>query len=233
MYNWVGVSLEKLDRDDEAIMNYRRALELEPDNAIAYTNFGRACDRMGRQHEAIAAYHKAIACYRKALELDPRKRQAHNDLAWLLVPARTQCSSTPLRPRLAKKSVELEPQNGSYWNTLGIAHYRAGAWKAAIDALKKSDELLKGDLFSFNAFFLAMAHWQLGAKDEARKSYEQAVQWMEKNKPEDEELHRFRAEAAELLGITPPPPTADKQPVVDQAPNTNDPAPSSALNPKP
>lgn len=44
-----------------------------------------------------------------------------------------------------------------------------------------------------------MAHWQLGDQDEARKFYDQAVEWMEKNKPQDEELKRFRAEAAELL----------------------------------
>jgi hypothetical protein len=53
-----------------------------------------------------------------------------------------------------------------------------------------------------------MAHWQLGHKDEARKWYSQAVGWMEKHKealtkdqPHAEELKRFRAEAAELLGI--------------------------------
>ena len=49
---------------------------------------------------------------------------------------------------------------------------------------------------SFDWFFLAMAHWQLDEKDEARKWYDQGVQWMEKNKPEDEELRRFREEAA-------------------------------------
>jgi hypothetical protein len=46
-----------------------------------------------------------------------------------------------------------------------------------------------------------MAHWHLGDKDEARKCYNQGVQWMEKNQPENEELRRFRAEAAELLGV--------------------------------
>ena len=52
--------------------------------------------------------------------------------------------------------------------------------------------------------FLAMAHWQLGNKDEARKWYDQGVQWMQKNKPEDEELRRFRTEAEELLRIAQP-----------------------------
>ena len=67
--------------------------------------------------------------------------------------------------------------------------------------MQKSDELLQGNPPSFNAFFLAMAHWQLGNEAEARKWYAQAVEWMEKNKPHDEELLRFRAEAEQLLKV--------------------------------
>jgi len=36
---------------------------------------------------------------------------------------------------LAAKAVELRPAEGAYWNTLGVAHYRAEEWQAAIDAL--------------------------------------------------------------------------------------------------
>ena len=51
-------------------------------------------------------------------------------------------------------------------------------------------------------FIMAMALAQLGEKEQARTCYDRGVQWMEKNQPQDEELHRFRAEAAALLGIT-------------------------------
>jgi hypothetical protein len=53
---------------------------------------------------------------------------------------------------------------------------------------------------SYDWFFLAMTHWRLGRKSDARKSYDQAVQWMEKNDPKNARLRRFRAEAEELLG---------------------------------
>src|SRR5205823_14947288 len=66
----------------------------------------------------------------------------------------------------SKKAVNLAPQEGNNWNTLGVAHYRAGDPKAAIAALEKSDELLKGNDLSFNAFFLAMTQWQLGRSEE-------------------------------------------------------------------
>jgi hypothetical protein len=46
-----------------------------------------------------------------------------------------------------------------------------------------------------------MAHWRLGNRDEARRRYDQAVAWMEKHQPKNDELLRFRAEAEELLKL--------------------------------
>jgi hypothetical protein len=45
-----------------------------------------------------------------------------------------------------------------------------------------------------------MAQWQLGEKEKARTWFDRAVQWMKKNQPSNEELRRFHAEAAEMLG---------------------------------
>ena len=87
---------------------------------------------------------------------------------------------------------------------LGLQNLRglrqARDWKAAIEASNKSSELRNGG-DSFDWFFLAMANWQLGKKAEARKWYDEAVQWMDKNQPKDEELRRFRSEAEALLGM--------------------------------
>ena len=55
-----------------------------------------------------------------------------------------------------------------------------------------------------DAFFLAMAHWQLGNKEKARNYFDEAVKRMRKRDPDDEELARFRAEAAALLEIKKP-----------------------------
>ncbi len=141
-------------------------------------------------------------------DLDPAKVRAFeeardaNNTAWPLATNPDAKQRDPARAiELAHKGVGLAPKQAIYWNTLGVAHYRAGHWKDAIEALTKSMELQKGALESFDTFFLAMAHWQLGKKEEARKWYNQAVGWMENNKANDDELRRFRAEAADLLGI--------------------------------
>ena len=50
-------------------------------------------------------------------------------------------------------------------------------------------------------FFLAMADWQLGNRDEARQWYDRAVTWMEKEPSRSSELmKRLQGEAAQLLG---------------------------------
>jgi tetratricopeptide (TPR) repeat protein len=103
----------------------------------------------------------------------------------------------------------LEPDEGDYWNTMGVARYRAGDWRGAIAALEKATAL--HGRTSYDDFFLAMSHWQLGERPEARRLYDQAVQWMEKNRPRNEELRRFRGEAAELLGIGDPTRSAEEK----------------------
>ena len=46
-----------------------------------------------------------------------------------------------------------------------------------------------------------MAHWQRDEREDTGKWYDRGVDWMVKNKSQDQELQRFRAEAAELLGL--------------------------------
>ena len=96
--------------------------------------------------------------------------------------------------------MELAPQVGVCWTTLGIAHYRIGRWQESADALQKACELRAGG-DGFDWFFLAMARWQLGDKEQARVWYDRAVQWMEKYQPRNDELRRFRQEAENLFGI--------------------------------
>jgi tetratricopeptide (TPR) repeat protein len=129
----------------------------------------------------------------------PASAKVYNALAWGLVcypvgfgKRKLAFSNPPLAHELATRAVELEPGNTSIWNTLGAARYRSGDWHGACAALEKSMQLRnRGD--SFDWFFLAVAHWQLGNKHEARRWYDRAVQWMEKNKPRDGELLMFRA----------------------------------------
>jgi uncharacterized protein HemY len=99
---------------------------------------------------------------------------------------------------LAQKAVQAAQKEPAYWNTLGAAQYRAGDWQGAVSSLHKSMDLTNGG-DSGDWFLLAMAYRRLGNKEQAKRSYDKAVQWMDKHKPEDQELRRFRAEAQALI----------------------------------
>jgi tetratricopeptide (TPR) repeat protein len=230
-----GVAYAKLGQPDKALADYSKVIELDPKDAKAWNNRGNVYRNLGQPDKALAdfsraieldpklapawgnrgnAYRdlgqwdKAIADFSKAIDLDPKHDIAINALAWQL----GTCPDAKLRNsgravELAKKAVQLAPEQGAYWNTLGVAHYRAGDWQAAVAALNKSVELGRG-VDASDRLFLGMAHQELGNPDEARKWYDQAVQWLEKHKPalekdklQAEELLRLRSEAEDVLQL--------------------------------
>jgi tetratricopeptide (TPR) repeat protein len=183
-----------LQQYDRAVADFTRVVQLDPKYAGAW--YGR-----GDAYAQLGSYRHALADYEKVLQLAREEPEALNGLAWFLATCPDASLRDPKRAvELARQATTKAPKAGEMWNTLGVAHYRAGEWHAAIDALEKSMKLRRGG-DSGDWFFLAMAHWQLGGKGEARKWHERAVQWMDRNNPRDEELQRFRAEAAALLQV--------------------------------
>jgi serine/threonine-protein kinase len=165
--------------------------------------------RAGRAAEAEQAYRAGLAILERLLReaaADPARTQElaarANELAWFLATCPLPAVRDPARAvELAEQAVQLAPKTGNFWNTLGVARYRTGHWKAAITALETS-LTLQGDN-AHDEFFLAMAHWQLGDRSQARQWFDKAVQRMERDSPYDDELRQFRAEASALLGISP------------------------------
>ena len=60
-------------------------------------------------------------------------------------------------------------------------------------------------------FFSAMAHWQLGDEHQALELFGRGVVWIEENSPVEDRHARYRAEAAELLGVEDASATAGKE----------------------
>jgi serine/threonine protein kinase/TPR repeat protein len=197
----LGRSQEALEYAQTGVRLHEQLASRHPDNKEHPRRLEGSQGILSKVLQSLGRADEAIAVYSKVIELEPGSIAARNNLAWLLATGPDSKIRDPKRAvELAKKAVELAPEEGTYWNTLGVSHYRAGDWKAAIAALEKSMELRKGG-DSSDWFFLAMARWQLGDKKEARNWYDQAVEGMGKNLPKDEELRRFRMEAEQLLGM--------------------------------
>ncbi|MGE5193480.1 MAG: hypothetical protein ACM3U2_13385, partial [Deltaproteobacteria bacterium] len=194
---WEKLTAERDHRDHSwhLITAYGRLVKLlreanRADEAEAVClNASALWEERAREHSDSADYraYVALVC---------------NNLAWNLVASgEPDARISNAAVGLARNAVELAPNAAHFVNTLGVAYYRAAQWNAAIETLTRSEELYRGDNFSHNALFIAMAHWQRGDKDQARKAYAAALVWIEKFAPRNDELLRFRAEAASLLGL--------------------------------
>ena len=147
---------------------------------------------------------EAAEPYRKALALEEDDPAVNNELAWFLATSpESRLRDAARAVRLAKKVVTARPESGNYRNTLGVAYYRQGDDRAAIAELETAMSMQAGGN-SFDWFFLAMAHWRLGDRNQARTWFDRAVQWMARHQPHDGELCRFRAEAEALLAVPGP-----------------------------
>jgi tetratricopeptide (TPR) repeat protein len=129
---------------------------------------------------------------------DPLTLSTMNHLAWMLVTrAETTVPEAERALKLSQKTCQLQPRNRACLNTLGVAHYRAGQYQPAIEALQKSIEA--GFDTPDNWLFLAMAHWKLDEQEEGCQWFDKALQWRETTQPGDE-LAGFFAEAGQLHG---------------------------------
>jgi serine/threonine protein kinase/Flp pilus assembly protein TadD len=202
-YSWLATALTEKGLLDEAIATYRERLRFTPHDApIICHRLGILLWHRGLLEEADAMSREAVRLLGIQVRLQPSSARPQNYLARHLATwPNPQLRNATRAVELAQHAVELEPLNGMYWNTLGVAHYRARDWKAAIEALQKSNDLIDDKNVSFNAFFFAMANWQLGNQDEAKKWYDQAMVRTDKSQVQDEELQRICAEATALLDV--------------------------------
>jgi len=116
--------------------------------------------------------HAAASTYRKAIRgPGSRDKKAgasyQSALSWLLATTLDKELHNPQEAvRLANSAVD--NSNGSAdWRTLGVAHYAAGNWSDAADALQKSMELAEGG-DAVEWLLLATALWHLHGRDIAR-----------------------------------------------------------------
>jgi tetratricopeptide (TPR) repeat protein len=188
--------------------------------ALSHHALGLVLGELSRAQEAEVAFRKALAIWSDLVKENPALEEeyrlwlawSYNDLADLFATCPAPTYRDPCQAvELAQKAVVLHPGYFGFWNTLGTAHYRVGDYIAAVKELEKSMTMHDGgDCYDW--FFLAMAHLQLDHKPEARKFYDRATAWMEKNERKLEKsklqaarFRRFRAEAADLLGRLDPP----------------------------
>jgi tetratricopeptide (TPR) repeat protein len=193
---------------EKAIACYRARVEDDPTDWEGWANLGQGYNILGgavwefdRPGDATGPFREAGRAYRAAVQLAPGIPRALNYLAWFLASCPEERFRDPAEAiRLAERALQLAPEAGSIWNTLGVAHYRAGHWEECLAALERSMEL-RGGGDGIDWFVTAMALARRGRPEPARGWYARAAEWMDRHSALDGELARLRAEAAALLGL--------------------------------
>jgi len=116
----LGDALKRQGKLDLAIAAYRKSIEVDPKFVRGHHALIVTLQQQGKWQEALIWLGKATA-------LDPAHPYDRNELAWYFVAQTPEELRQPALWRQAcRGAVELEPEAGIYWNTLGVAHYRAG-----------------------------------------------------------------------------------------------------------
>jgi tetratricopeptide (TPR) repeat protein len=222
----IAVSLQRLERKDEALAKLKDLIVREPKNFDAIVTLGNIYRSNEDFANAAKTYDDAIALI--AGNDEGRWRVyyfdgiAHERLKqWDIAEQRFRraLELSPNEPSvlnylgysmiekninltealdMVKKAVELKPNDGYIIDSLGWAYYQLGDYEQAVTIIERAVELLPAD--PTIADHLGDAYWRVGRKLEARFQWQHAID----NKPEPADLKRIQEKMEKGLPEVPP-----------------------------
>ncbi len=127
LYREMGIILGSLERYEEMIASYDKAIAINPNHDWVWSNRGTALGQLGRYEEAIASYDKAIA-------INPN----HN-WAWVLRGAVLgQLGRYEEAIASYDKAIAINPNDDDAWNNRGDALGELGRYEEAIASYDKT-----------------------------------------------------------------------------------------------
>jgi superkiller protein 3 len=161
--NNLGASLLQQGKLEEAIAEFRKAVELDPKYVAAHLNLAYAYDRKGQGEEAIAQY-------RRLIELDPGSHFAHNNMGVLYDKKGLYTEAI----REFEQVLQIDPSNETALKNLenarrskGIVHEREERFAQATKEVEADPKNPRA------AYNLGRLYASYGKKD-------QALQWLAK-----------------------------------------------------
>jgi tetratricopeptide (TPR) repeat protein len=119
-------------RGAQAIKVLQTAQSRFPEDTLLTFELGAILDKQKRHAEAEAAFRQVIA-------QDPENAPALNYLGYLLAERGEKLDESV---DLVKRALAIEPENGSYLDSLGWAYYKAGNYRQALEHLERAAEQL-------------------------------------------------------------------------------------------
>jgi len=182
---------------NEAIKNYNKAIQIQPDYAEAYNNRGNILKDLVKPNEAIKNYNKAIQIkpdyaeaysnlgvslqelgrldeaiknYQKAIQLKPDYAEAYSNFGTAL----QELGRSNEAIKSHNKAIQLDPNDSSAYSNLGVALKDLGQLDEAINNYNKAIKLKPDYEIAYNNLGVTLR--ELGRLDEAVKNYSKAIQ---------------------------------------------------------
>lgn len=166
----LGDTLRGLERFDEALVPYNKALSLvdEPEEQHWIVFFARAI-----AYERTDQWEQAEADFRKALELRPEQPQVLNYLGYSFLEMKTNYDEAL---SMIERAVELRPDSGYIIDSLGWGLYRLGRYEEAVGHMEKAVERMPIDPIVND--HLGDVYWAVGRYREAEFQWHRALSFI-------------------------------------------------------
>jgi tetratricopeptide (TPR) repeat protein len=159
---YVGDSLQKSKKFDEAIEAYENSISANPKFYDSYNNLSELYRTKGRYDKAIAVMDKAVVQF-------PNDSTIYVNLSWYY----SLSDQHPKAIAAAQKAIQLDQSNSMGHTNLCRAYNDMELYSQAVTACNKALELNPGD--GESNFYLGRAHLKLNRKDIAAGYFKKAV----------------------------------------------------------
>ncbi len=167
LYNQ-GLTAQNEGNTEGAILNYRAAIEVNPDYVDAYLNLG-AIYFEGKD------YQEALQQFMSAAEKDPSSIDAHANVGRVQYKLKRYLEAATS----FKAAIAINDSDADLWTELGKVYYYQRNYGEVIPTIEKSVSLGGGDYRSY--YMLGKAYQKTGQAAKAIASFEQSIQKKSKN----------------------------------------------------
>jgi tetratricopeptide (TPR) repeat protein len=193
-----GISLQRLNRDEEAVEQFQKALLIDSTSVNTLVSLGISLNRLNLTEKAIEPLEQAVeleprnytalstlgmiydelkiyvkcdSLYERALRLFPDDPLFLNNYAYSLA---ERSEKLDFALGMAKKAVAAEPENDAYQDTIGWIYYRMGIFDLALLHIKKSVENRQDSAVVIE--HLGDVYLKLGDLKEAKSQWKRALE---------------------------------------------------------
>jgi protein O-mannosyl-transferase len=161
-YENLGGVYMKANQVDEAVPQFRKALDLNPDDAEAMNELGVATMEEGQTDQAVALFIRA-------LEAAPNNAETHINLGMALL----QKGQVENAANHFQHAAQIDPRNASARKDLAAAYLQAGQWADAAAQYQRAAEIEPDNPETLYGLGSALA--RAGRQDEAIAQFRRVV----------------------------------------------------------